>query len=102
MNRPTPITQRFDRDADAVLGWVHEPSTAPIPMRVVHPAQRVVLPSRNAGTEILPAVLLPVGPTTQPLDLEPETVHRWEISWWMFVLGVTVGMATMAFLLRSM
>lgn len=92
MSKVTPITYHFDRDVDQVLGWFHEPTTAPIR-----------LPSRNdPATEVIPASILPVGPTTQPLNIEPETVHHWAVSYWMFVAGFTVGMVVMAGLLRSM
>ena len=80
-----PITAKFDREIDTVLLWMHEPETAPIPMRIVHAAGTAVLPAYGA---VLP------GPATE-LDAVPEprpqVVTNWGMVGWGFVLGFTSG-----------
>lgn len=95
MDNVTRLRTRFERDTDDPINWfgVHR-NSSPTELTIIHPAYEPV-------TEPIPAILLDPIPTTS-LDLYPEPVHKWHVSWWMFVLGVTVGMVTMAILLRNL
>lgn len=84
-----------DQYGDAVTRWLHEDDTNPAGMRILHAAHEPV-------TEAILPWMLDAPQTAELPVIEPETVHRWDISWWMFVLGVTTGMVTMAILLRNL
>jgi hypothetical protein len=97
MNRQHPgvRTNSVDPYGDAVVRWLHEDDTNPAGMRILHAAHEPV-------TEAIPTWLLDSPATAEIPVVQPETVHRWEISWWMFVAGVAVGMVVMAILLRNL
>ena len=94
----TPITQKFDRDVDGVLQWMHEPTTAPTPLVVLHKARHA------AETDLLPAydAMLP-GPATV-LDAVPEPTPKPVKCWcsitWAFVIGFTTGTVYLALIER--